>query len=680
MDESDSDSENEQFVSGKKALLKRMKTKNSKKEPVAEKTIVKNKQRVMVLSSRGIIHRYRHLMNDIHLMLPHSKKDSKLDSKTNLGLINELASDNQCNNCLFFEVRKHKDLFLWMSRTPNGPSVKFLVENVHTMDELRMTGNHLKGSRPILSFDSSFDNPETPHLQLLKEMFSQTFGTPRTSRKIKPFVDHVLMFSVVNDVVFFRNYQIIEKTIDRQDEPETSLVEVGPRFTMSVVRIFSGSFMGTTLYENPEYVSPNTMRSEEKKEAKLKYIRRLEQKQGKAAHPEQEDEFKDLGVPSFLTDKISAEEHEKAKEYGRDKSAFEFAASVYQQVIATGILVCGVMPAIWGLSRGVLEGVGLGGEREILRSIVFVIISLLSSSLIDVPFSLYKNFVIEERYGFNKSTLSLFFVDKTKELFLTTAISAPLVAGLLRVIQWGGDKFFYYVWIFMLSFQVTLILIFPTVIAPWFNKFTPLEDGELKTQIGELAKRVKFPLTKIFVIDGSTRSSHSNAYFTGLFKDKRIVLYDTLLQHQTNPEILAVLAHELGHWQKSHILAKLAISQLQLFLVFYTFSHFIHSSPMYTAFGFPNEHPVMIGLVLFSYIYQPIDSLSSFLSNYVSRVHEFEADTYAKRLGYAEQLKSGLIKLHSKNLGNLIPDPWYSAWHYSHPPLVERLAAIGKTE
>ncbi|KAJ3010513.1 UNVERIFIED_CONTAM: Ribosome biogenesis protein brx1, partial [Siphonaria sp. JEL0065] len=255
MDSSDSDGSDGGQFKGKKALLQKEKKKEGIRAPKRSSI---NKQRVLVLSSRGIVHRFRHLMNDIHLLLPHSKKDSKLDSKTNLSLINELAQDNQCNNCLFFEVRKHKDLFLWMARTPNGPSVKFLVQSVHTMDELRMTGNHLKGSRPILSFDQSFDNPDTPHLQLLKEMFSQTFGTPKTSRKIKPFVDHVLLFSVVNDVVYFRNYQIVEKTIEKQKEPETSLVEVGPRFTLSIIRIFSGSFMGSTLYENPEYISPNT--------------------------------------------------------------------------------------------------------------------------------------------------------------------------------------------------------------------------------------------------------------------------------------------------------------------------------------------------------------------------------------------------------------------------------------
>ncbi|KAJ3087625.1 hypothetical protein HK100_008312 [Physocladia obscura] len=164
------------------------------------------------------------------------------------------------------------------------------------MDELRMTGNHLKGSRPILSFDKNFDNPQTPHLNLLKEMFTQTFGTPPSSRKIKPFVDHVLMFSVVKDMIWFRNYQIIEKTDERTKEVETSLVEVGPRFSLSVIRIFAGSFTGATLYENPEYVTPNSTRSELKKEGQMKYMSKILQKERKVEPEYSESEFKDVFV------------------------------------------------------------------------------------------------------------------------------------------------------------------------------------------------------------------------------------------------------------------------------------------------------------------------------------------------------------------------------------------------
>ncbi|KAJ3248810.1 CAAX prenyl protease 1 [Chytriomyces hyalinus] len=386
-----------------------------------------------------------------------------------------------------------------------------------------------------------------------------------------------------------------------------------------------------------------------------------------------------LGVPALLRTEITDEEHIKSKAYGRDKSTFEFAANLFGQFITTATLVFDWMPLYWSWASSVLRHYGMNGEREILQSIAFVIISSAIATAVDIPFAMYKQFVIEERYGFNKMDIPLFASDKFKTFILTSVIAAPVVAAMLQIIKWGGDNFFFYVWMFMLVFQITMILLYPTVIAPMFNKFTPLEEGKLKTMIGELATRVHFPLTKVFVIDGSKRSSHSNAYFTGLFKDKRIVLFDTLLQQMTNNEICAVLAHELGHWSSSHIFRTLMLSQIQLFSIFYTFSHFIKSVPMYRAFGFETE-PVMIGLVLFTYLNQPMDSIFSFLMHYVSRVHEFQADAYAKKLGYGEDLKSGLIKLNKKNLGNLIPDSWYSAYHYSHPPVVERLEAIGKTE
>ncbi|KAI8913709.1 Brix domain-containing protein [Entophlyctis helioformis] len=223
--------------------------------------VPRNKQRVLLVASRGITHRYRHLMNDFHVLLPHSKKDSKLDSKSHLEDLNELAELSNCNNCLYFEVRRHQDTFLWMSRTPNGPSVKFMVRNIHTMDELKMTGNCLKGSRPILSFDSVFSTE--PHLLLLQEMFTQTFGVPKTSRKIKPFIDHVMSFSVVDNKIWIRNFQIIEKNPEKgaksKDKPIT-LVEIGPRCVLDVIRIFDGSFGGSTLFENPHYISPNDVR------------------------------------------------------------------------------------------------------------------------------------------------------------------------------------------------------------------------------------------------------------------------------------------------------------------------------------------------------------------------------------------------------------------------------------
>lgn len=242
-----------------------------------------NKQRCLVLCSRGAVAQYRHLMGDIRRMLPHHKKEVKLDTKRDLKLLNEIATMKSCNTCLFFEFRKRQDLYLWMSNTPNGPSVKFLVQNVHTMDELKLTGNCLMGSRPILSFDRVFD--ERPQLRLLKEMLSQVFGTPEGHPKSKPFIDHVFNFSYLDGNIWFRNYQIVENSLDERAVKKAvrkgatdhnKLIEIGPRFVLNPIRIFSGSFGGQTLYANPRYESPNVGRAREKKFKGGRYTERLQ--------------------------------------------------------------------------------------------------------------------------------------------------------------------------------------------------------------------------------------------------------------------------------------------------------------------------------------------------------------------------------------------------------------------
>jgi len=240
---------------------------------------MKNKQRVLMLSSRGITHRMRHLMNDLEALLPHVKKDAKLDSKNHLHLLPELADLNNCNNALYFEARRHEDLYLWAAKTPNGPSIKMHVQNVHTMDELKMTGNCLKGSRGVLCFDKGFDDSEWG--RLTKEVFTHIFGVPPTARKSKPFVDHVLTFSIVDDKIWFRNFQIIEKDpLQPNGPPQTSLVEIGPRFVLTPIRIFEGAFSGATVYSNPEFVSPAAVRSALNKERGSKYgMRKLAERE-----------------------------------------------------------------------------------------------------------------------------------------------------------------------------------------------------------------------------------------------------------------------------------------------------------------------------------------------------------------------------------------------------------------
>mmetsp|Transcript_38055 Transcript_38055/g.84738 ORF Transcript_38055/g.84738 Transcript_38055/m.84738 type:complete len:303 (-) Transcript_38055:516-1424(-) len=260
-------------------------------------TDFKNKEKVLILSTRGITFRYRHLMNDLIQLLPHCKKDNKLDTKNDRGVINEVADMKSCTSVIFFEVRKKQDLYLWMAKAPSGPSVKFHVQNVHTMAELKLSGNHLKGSRPVISFDKSFD--EQPHLQLLKEMLAQMFAVPKKHHKAKPFFDHVISFSVADNRIWMRNYQVVLPLDKKKADPgSASLVEVGPRMCLNPIKVFEGSFGGPTLYDNPAYVSPNAIRAAAKRAAGGKYKMKVQQKEKRkdhvSANPLPRDELEDV--------------------------------------------------------------------------------------------------------------------------------------------------------------------------------------------------------------------------------------------------------------------------------------------------------------------------------------------------------------------------------------------------
>lgn len=240
-----------------KTLAKDEKSSSSKS---VDGPAFKNKQRVLVISSRGVIFRHRHLINDLASMLPHGRKEAKFDNKSKPVELNEIAELYNCNNIMYFEARKHQDLYLWLTKAPNGPSIKLLIQNMHTMDELNFTGNCLKGSRPVLSFDKTFD--QSPHYALVKEMLLQQFGVPPRARKSKPFVDHVLSFTIVDGKIWARNYQISETLDSETKKTDLSLVEIGPRFVMTLITILQGSFGGPVIYENKQYVSPNFVRAQ----------------------------------------------------------------------------------------------------------------------------------------------------------------------------------------------------------------------------------------------------------------------------------------------------------------------------------------------------------------------------------------------------------------------------------
>lgn len=354
-------------------------------------------------------------------------------------------------------------------------------------------------------------------------------------------------------------------------------------------------------------------------------------------------------------------------------------------------------------------------SNEIVQSIVFTFITSVVSTLLGLPFSIYSTFVIEERHGFNKQTAAFYTKDTIKKFVVNFVISTPIVATIVYIVRSGGPNFFIYLWLF--CFVVLLILTaFHGEIAALFDKFTQLPAGELRDEIQKLADSLNFPLKQLYVVEGSARSSHSNAYFFGFFNRKRVVLYDTLIEGYeketgkttgdvkeqeadektketkldekkkknlgcNRDEILAVLAHELGHWSLNHMIKNIIFAEVNLFFMFMIFSFLHQDSTLFSAFGFKDEKPVLVGLFLvISYILAPYNEIQSFVNICLSRRYEFQADAFAKKLGRATWLKSALIKLQKDNLGFPVYDNLYSSFKHSHPPLLERIDALGSKE
>ncbi|EQC35304.1 hypothetical protein SDRG_07015 [Saprolegnia diclina VS20] len=389
------------------------------------------------------------------------------------------------------------------------------------------------------------------------------------------------------------------------------------------------------------------------------------------------DDVSNEKEPSLLVQ--TQAKFEKSRLYSLDKSRFGFVTGAIHELEGVLLLLGGYLPFMW-----VLSGRLVGFYGEIPQSLLFAVLTSCKDVIFNLPFELYSVFVLEERHGFNKQTLRLFCTDKLQGLALSALLGLPLLAALLALIQWGGDGFVFYVWLLTFSFTLLLLTIYPVLIMPLFNTFTPLPDGPLRHRIEALAATLHFPLTQLFVCDGSKRSSHSNAYMYGFFHSKRIVLFDTLLTQANDNEIVAILGHELGHWKLWHTLQGFAFQQVYVIALFYVFGRCMHDVALFRSFGFGATTPalpVMIGLTLFAQtLWAPVDKVLSFLLTYNTRQNEFAADAFAVQLGHADALQSGLTKISLENLANMNPDPMYSAYHYSHPPLLERLCAIGITK
>ena len=391
--------------------------------------------------------------------------------------------------------------------------------------------------------------------------------------------------------------------------------------------------------------------------------------------------LKRTSLPSSLKSEIPKESFDKSQDYSRAKERFSFISDTYSLVQNLLIVKYDLLPKIWSFSATLMESCKVILPKfmngVITQSIFFMIFTTIASSIISLPLSYYSNFVLEEKYGFNKLTIKLWITDLIKTIGLSMVFIPPIMGGFLKIIDYYGDSFIVYVCGFTLAVQLIMMTIFPTLIQPLFNKITPLDDGDLKTAIEDLAKSQQFPLTKLYVIDGSKRSSHSNAYFTGLPWSKQIVLFDTLIEHSTIKETVAVLAHEIGHWKLNHLPKLLIFSQLNLFLTFSLFSAFVKNDSLFKSFGFFGGKPIIIGFMLFNDIFKPVESVLQFIMNLLSRKHEFEADAHAKKCGYSLELGKSLIKLNIENLSYMDADWLYSSYHRSHPILTERLNAIG---
>jgi len=377
-------------------------------------------------------------------------------------------------------------------------------------------------------------------------------------------------------------------------------------------------------------------------------------------------------LPGLFAGKVSWEDYRKSIDYTLAKGRFERWASVYGAVVTLTVLFSGVLPFLDRLSRDVG---GLFPASLKPQGIIFCFGVALIFSLLSFPVGLYSTFVLEERFGFNKSTLKLYLIDKLKGLLVSLVIGIPFLFGVLYLMEESGPYWWLWAFFFILAFQLLMVMIYPTLIAPLFNKFDPLKVGELRERILALAERVGFKTSGIYTMDGSKRSSHSNAYFTGLGKAKRIVLFDTLLEQMTVEQGLAVLAHEIGHYKMKHIRKMLIVQGIFLFAGLYILSLLIGYEPLFRAFGLmPSSHAA---LVLLGLISGPFTFYLTPLMNRLSRKHEYEADRFSvKTLEDSKPMEEALLNLTVKNLSNLTPHPWYSGYHYSHPTTAERIRAI----
>jgi len=369
-------------------------------------------------------------------------------------------------------------------------------------------------------------------------------------------------------------------------------------------------------------------------------------------------------VPKPLSGIIDGDKLRKINQYTVDKTNFSHVETITGKIVFLFIILSGLLP-------GLVEG--LKDVHFVLAGLIFFAVPGLIGSVVDLPFDYYHIFVIEEKYGFNTRTLKTWLSDLLKSLLITVIIGTVLLSLLFIMVKYAGSSWWIWAWLIFFSFQILMAFIYPTVIAPIFNKFTPLEQEELSKKIENLAKNEGLTLKGVFQMDATKRSRHTNAYLSGLGKSKRIVLFDTLIKAHEDDEILAVLAHEMGHLKKNHIKKQLVIMGLSSVVLFYLASEMVTWQTMYQSFGFFST-PAYAGLFLVAVLWEPIGFFLSPIAMAISRRFERQADRHAfKVMKVAEPLILALKKMARDNLSNLRPHPLYVWFNYSHPPLLERI-------
>lgn len=374
-------------------------------------------------------------------------------------------------------------------------------------------------------------------------------------------------------------------------------------------------------------------------------------------------------LPLEFAGVVDPETYQKAQSYNKTRSLFSLVSEGFSLLLFLFFWLLGGFNILdlWVRQQG---------YQGIYAGLIYFAALMLANYIIGLPFQIYSTFVIEEKFGFNKSNFKTFLIDQVKSLILSALIGLPILAFVLWFFSLSSPWAWVWGWLAVTSFMLLLSYVAPQWIMPLFNKFTPLEEGALKSKIFSMAEKCQFPLKEIFIMDGSKRSTKSNAFFTGFGKNKRIALFDTLVDKHTDEELVAVLAHEIGHFKLKHIVQHMVFSVLQMGVYFYLIHLFIGNEGLHRAFGMENVS-VYTSILFFAILFKPISKLISFYSTHSSRKHEFEADDYAaKNTGRAEDLVSALKKLSKDNLSHFTPHPFYVWMNYSHPPVVKRIQAL----